>query len=44
VGATMIATAMIRQIYAAAGRFDSADEDIVAVAKLYESLSQRTVN
>lgn len=44
VGATMIATAMIGQLYSAAARLDSADEDIVAVAKLYESLSQRTVH
>lgn len=44
VGATMIATAMIRELFSAAARFDSADEDIVAVAKLYESLNQRTGN
>ncbi len=44
VGATMIATAMITQLYSTAARLDSAEEDIVAVAKLYESLSRRTVN
>ena len=40
VGATMIATATIRQLFAAAAHLNSADEDVVAVAKLYESLTE----
>jgi 3-hydroxyisobutyrate dehydrogenase len=40
VGATMVATATIRQLFAAAARLNSADEDVVAVAKLYESLTE----
>jgi 3-hydroxyisobutyrate dehydrogenase-like beta-hydroxyacid dehydrogenase len=41
VGASMPATAMIRQLFSEAARLGSSDEDIVAVAKLYESLDQR---
>jgi hypothetical protein len=36
----MVATATIRQLFAAAARLNSADEDVVAVAKLYESLTE----
>jgi 3-hydroxyisobutyrate dehydrogenase len=39
VGAPMIATATIRQAFADAARLNSPDEDVVAVAKLYEALS-----
>jgi 3-hydroxyisobutyrate dehydrogenase-like beta-hydroxyacid dehydrogenase len=38
VGATLIATPTIRRLFADAASLNSADEDVVAVAKLYESL------
>ena len=39
VGATMIATPTIQRLFAEAARLNSADEDVVAVTKLYESLT-----
>jgi 3-hydroxyisobutyrate dehydrogenase-like beta-hydroxyacid dehydrogenase len=38
-GAAMPATALIHQLYRSAAALDSADEDFVAVAKLYERLA-----